>query len=424
MPLREPLGVWLHGIRVAELITRGPGAVQCQYTTDARERCPDGAPLLSCSLPISARLQDATVFCAGLLPEGEQRRLVAATLGVPAGDVFTLLEHLGRDLPGAMIISRDDPAADPGDVEEYTEESLAADVAALAEQPLGFRPDSALSLAGRRDKLPLVELENGRWGRPLRGYPTTHILKAEDPRFPGQAAAEAACHRIARGLALTTVDAEVVTLGGRPCVFFPRFDRMRDEAGRIGRVHLEDACQALGKDPDAARGRGHYESSGGPSLRALAGLIASFSDDAETELMRLVAATTFSVVIGNAEAHGRNLALWHTAPGVVSLAPLYATVPTQLWPTLRAETAMSIGGRSALRSLTLDDIEAEAASWNIGRRRARREAERTVEGALELAQGIEPRLGGMIVARAGALLSGGPAGGSSAAPPVTGPLRI
>src|SRR5215218_6186300 len=138
MPLREPLGVWMHGVRVAELIARGPGAVQCRYTAEARDLAADGVPLLSCSLPVSSRPADAGVFCAGLLPDPEHRTTIARLLGVSPTDAFSLLERLGRDLPGAVVVSRDDPAAHPGTAEPFSGDSMAAAVAGFGTHPLGI----------------------------------------------------------------------------------------------------------------------------------------------------------------------------------------------------------------------------------------------------------------------------------------------
>jgi serine/threonine-protein kinase HipA len=395
----------MHGVRVAELIARGPGAVQCRYTPAAREVCPDGTPLISCSLPVGPRLADAGVFCAGLLPDPEHRAKVAAVHGVAPTDTFSLLERLGRDLPGAVVISHDDPAKHAMSAEPYGGDSLAEDVARLAEQPLGVRADSELSIGGRSDKLLLVQLPDGSWGRPVGGHPSTHVLKLEDPRFPGRAAAEAACLTMARELGLTWLDVELVTVAERPSLFMPRFDRTVDADGVIGRLHAEDACQALGKDPEASRGRGLYEATGGPGLGAVAALLAAHAEEPERELVKLVGAMTFTVVTGNADAHGRNLGLLHPRPGVLALAPLYGTVPTTLWSTARTDAAMSVAGRWALKSITLDDLEAEGAAWGLGRRKVRREVWRTAERIRELAAAAEPRLAGIVIARAESLLT-------------------
>jgi hypothetical protein len=54
------------------------------------------------------------------------------------------------------------------------------------------------------------------------------------------------------------------------------------------------------------------------------------------------------VLIGNADAPGKNIALLHPTAEHVELALLYDTVPTALWPKLRRKAAMSIGGRYEL----------------------------------------------------------------------------
>jgi hypothetical protein len=80
---------------------------------------------------------------------------------------------------------------------------------------------------------------------------------------------------------------------------------------------------------------------------------------------------TFTVVIGNADAHGKNLSLLHPTAGMVTLAPLYDTVPTAMWPRLGDRAAMTINSKSALAAVTLDDIVAEAARWSLDRPRRR-----------------------------------------------------
>jgi serine/threonine-protein kinase HipA len=232
------------------------------------------------------------------------------------------------------------------------------------EFPLGAHDDSELSLAGLRDKLLLVDLGNGVWGRPLHGRPSTHILKADDPGHPGLIVAESFCLELARAAGLTTIEQRLETIGGAEHLILSRFDR-RARNGGVDRIHQEDLCQALGIDPDGGRGRAKYEQAGGPTFRQAARLLDSYAADGEREFDRLVAALTFIVLTGNADAHGKNLALLHPTPESVELAPLYDTVPTALWPKLRTDAAMSIGGQVSLPEVTVGDVLREAASWPL-----------------------------------------------------------
>jgi serine/threonine-protein kinase HipA len=375
------LGVWLDGIRVADLEQRRWPEIRCRYTEEALATAPLNSPLLSCSLPLAARPRDASAFCRGLLPEGQALQALAAQAGLAANDTFELLARYGRDVAGALVVDGEEPTSARFGVEPFGTNGLATAVEELDEYPLGVHDDSELSLAGLQDKLLLVRLEDGSWGRPLGGRPSTHILKADDSRYPGLVAAEADCLALARAAGLTSVESELVELGGRECLIVSRFDRDLPTA-TVRRIHQEDLCQALAIDPDAARGRAKYEDGGGPSLRQLARLLETYADDPGAELDRLVAAITFTVLIGNADAHGKNLALLHPTPESVSLAPLYDTVPTALWPNLRSRAAMAIGGQVELAQVTLADIGREARSWPHTEDRAREVALGTIDAIM------------------------------------------
>jgi serine/threonine-protein kinase HipA len=404
------LEVWLGGLHVADLEqTRWP-SIRCRYTPLALERWPNNSPVISCSLPLVERPQDALAFCRGLLPEGQALQQMAASAGVAVNETFGLLARFGRDVAGALVIGEEPPDPSRFGVAEYDDETLYAEIIGLAEHPLGAHDDSELSLAGLQDKLLLVELDGGRWGRPLHGRPSTHILKMDDPRHLGLIAAEAECLELARHLDLTTIESRLISVGDETPLVISRFDRIVRRDGSVDRVHQEDLCQALAMDPGDARGGKKYERYGGPSLRDAARLLDLYSADPAAELDKLLRAATFTVLIGNADAHGKNLAFLHPTPETVSLAPLYDTVPTLLWPKLRKDAAMRIGGRSLLTEITVDDLVREAHAWGIREAQARESAAETVNRAL---QGLDEGLlrgfsevGALVRNQAATLLAG------------------
>lgn len=377
------LGVWLGQEHVADLEqTRWPD-IRCRYTATALERWPLNSPIISCSLPLDARPQPALAFCKGLLAEGRALQQMAAQAGIAVNETFGLLARYGRDVAGALVIGEEPP--DPARFEAipYTAESLAEEIDELPEHPLGTHDDSELSLAGLQDKLLLVELPNGDWARPVHGRPSTHILKVDDLRFPGVIAAEAQCLKLAQAVNLTSIDARLVRIGGAERLIVSRYDRTWNSDGTTRRVHQEDLCQALGIDPDANRGRAKYERGGGPSLRQAAELLDLHSADPLAELDQLVRVVTFNCLIGNADAHGKNIALLHPSPAAVTLAPLYDTVPTLLWPKLRRESAMTIGGRLMLTATTIADVAREAGCWGHPAGRAADVAAELVQQTLD-----------------------------------------
>ena len=380
--MAERLGVWLDGVRVADLERRAANRIACRYTEEALDLWPQNSPVLSCGLPLSSRPQDALAFCRGLLPEGNALLAMAQQAGLAANDAFGLLARYGRDVAGALVVSAQEPDERRFDVQAYTPGGLEEALEELDDHPLGLHDDSELSLAGLQDKLLLVELDAGSWGRPLRGLPSTHILKLDDQVRPGLVEAEAHCLQLARAAGLTDIDIKLEAIGNFRCLIVTRFDRAPGPGG-TRRIHQEDLCQALGVDSEDRRRRAKYERAGGPSFRQAARLLDSYAEDPAAELDRLAAVVAFTVLIGNADAHGKNLALLHPTAERVRLAPLYDTVPTALWPRLRREAAMSIGAQVVLADVTMSDIGREARAWRHPEDRARTAALATIAAVTE-----------------------------------------
>jgi serine/threonine-protein kinase HipA len=410
----ESLPVWLGDNQVAVLEKRAWNDLRCRYTAAALERWPLNSPVLSCSLLLGPRPMRALPFLRGLLPEGQALATLAARAGVSVNDTFELLARYGRDIAGALVFAEDAPDESAWGIEPYDDESLAEEIGSLDDHPLGVHDDSELSLAGLQNKLLLVRRPDGTWARPLHGYPSTHILKVEDRRFPRLAALEADCLSLAHHAGLSSVDPHAQTIGGIPCVVVRRFDRVESPQG-IRRVHQEDLCQALAIDPGANRGRAKYQrgGGGGPGLRDAASLLDLYAAEPAVQLRRLVAVTAFTVAIGNADAHGKNIAFVHPRAGEIELAPLYDVVPTIMWPTLRRELAMSVNGRFGMDEISLEHISAEGVSWALPERdvaNAAIEVLRSLRAAVDGAVGVSDELAHVVSARVESLLAGDVAG--------------
>ena len=183
--MADELAVWLYGDHVASIEhdRRGP---RLTYTDTALERNPLGTPLLALSLPVTARTHPQGVvrsFLDGLLPEGEARRAIARDVGESPSDTYGLIRALGRDCARAVVIQ---PADDPpplspttATAEPLTTEEIESLVRQLRSAPLGAGGRVRVSLAGVQDKLVLTRIPDRRWGRPVDGTPSTHILKPE-----------------------------------------------------------------------------------------------------------------------------------------------------------------------------------------------------------------------------------------------------
>src|SRR5260370_21353165 len=72
---------------------------------------------------------------------------------------------------------------------------------------------------------------------------------------------------------------------------------------------------------------------------------------------------TFTVAIGNTDAHLRNHAFVH-GRNTVSLAPIYDAAPTAEFALTR-QLALWVGGQPLLSVVTRDHLMRELASWGL-----------------------------------------------------------
>ena len=146
------------------------------------------------------------------------------------------------------------------------------------------------------------------------------------------------CMRLAARSGLTAAAVELADVAGRPCLVVERFDR-EQLSWPPRRVHQEDLCQALGLTPDFK-----YQHAGWrvPSFRALADLLNEHSPYPGLDRLAGARAAVFNFLVGNADAHAKNIALLHVRDGV-RLAPLYDLVSTACYPELSTTLAISVG---------------------------------------------------------------------------------
>lgn len=78
------------------------------------------------------------------------------------------------------------------------------------------------------------------------------------------------------------------------------------------------------------------------------------------------------MLLGNADAHGKNYSLLARPDGSIEVAPLYDLLSTVAYPDLSPMLAMKIAGRGRLRQLRRGDWDRFAASADLSARFVRR----------------------------------------------------
>ena len=337
------LEVWLLGQSVGQLI-QADGRLSFSYSPRWLQS-PSAQPL-SRSLPLRPEPFDDKAtrpFFAGLLPEGDKRKLVAMALQVSPQNDYALLNGIGGECAGAVTLL--EPGQQPTGLpsEQYVrwldDGELITILDELPRRPMLAGKDGLrLSLAGAQDKLPVVFV-NGHIGLPKQNTPSSHILKPAISAVEGSVYNEGFCMALAMRLKLSVASTSIRRVADRVYLLVERYDRLRQPDGSLQRLHQEDFCQALGVAPEYK-----YQNEGGPDLTQCFDLIRKATRPSAPQVLRLLDYVIFNALIGNHDAHAKNFSLIYTRRGTV-LAPLYDTLSTAVNANLTDKMAMKIGSK-------------------------------------------------------------------------------
>ena len=312
------LRVWA-GARLMGWFGYAAGEYFFEYDTQWLQQ--PGGYMLAPQFPLQpTQFTGSTVrnFFENLLPEGTALDDLLSTLTLRNPNTLELLGQLGQDLPGVLSLL-------PENVKpEWRQQYRPLNFDTLSQrlrsrQPLLVSNDQAtMSLAGAQEKMGLRwDAKRASLSESVGFTPTTHILKPDtrQPRYQPSAINEYACMKLARALKLPVPDVWLLRVPEAAYVV-QRYDRA-EVAGNIVALHQFDGCQLLG------HGSGwKYERQGGlvsiPRLvEALRKLPVRGAD-----LLQVQRWVMFNYLIGNADAHGKNLSILVDDRGY-RLAPFY-----------------------------------------------------------------------------------------------------
>lgn len=378
--MAHDIGVWLFGQPVGTL-SLVAGRLSFQYGHDWLAQ--SNRVALSQSLPLGPGPFDdhqCRAFFAGLLPEGNLRRLIAQQCQVSSQNDFALLSAIGGECAGAItFVPQGQPTATTkqAGVEWLDEPQLMALLDELPRRPmLAGRDGVRLSLAGAQDKLPVV-FDGQRIGLPKGGQPSTHILKPAIGSVEDSVFNEGFCLALAQAMGLPTAQAQIFVVQGREVLLVARYDRRVGVDGQPVRIHQEDFCQALGVVPEMK-----YQNEGGPDLKACFDLLRKATRPSAPQVLRLLDAEVFNVLIGNHDAHAKNFSLLYAGQGkntAPTLAPLYDMLCTAVYHHLTPKMAMKLGSKYKF-------TEVQARHWDQFAQAAGLSKAQTKKRVLQIAQ--------------------------------------
>ena len=248
-----------------------------------------------------------------LLPEEGLRVLLAGDAKLDAADAFGLLAWYGAESAGSLTLLPPDAEPQPaGSLRSLPDDALEVRIRQLPKAPLTHAAIKRMSLAGAQHKLAVV-LQDGELFEPAGARPSTHILKPDHPDedYAHSVINEWFVMRLAKRLGLNVPDVHRRYVPSA-VYLVDRFDRLA-QGPSWQRLHVIDACQLLGLDRSFKYSQGSME-----SLAALASACRSPA----VARSRLYGWLVFNALLGNSDAHLKNLSFMVSHEGV-QLAPFY-----------------------------------------------------------------------------------------------------
>ncbi|MBE3008479.1 type II toxin-antitoxin system HipA family toxin [Microbispora sp. NEAU-D428] len=362
----------LLGERPVGVLTMRAGRVTFQYTDRGLDR-----PVLGLAYEYNPRKRETAPggqlppWFANLLPERESglRRLITAQLGLKSVADFSLLVHLGQDLPGAVRVVCEEPGPQDSEAERAWR-----------------RPDArkmSFSLAGMQVKLSMVRtadkfLYEGTGGDWIVKFPSDrHDLLPENEHammtWLALSGIDVPPHDLVSADSLANIPDRLIRPGEKAFAI-QRFDRRAGE-----RIHQEDFAQIFELLPQE-KDRGRAEHVGAVIQREC-------PQDLEEYVRRLAAC----VVIGNTDEHLKNWSLRYPDGRSRRLSPAYDFVSVTSYEAFRRDVlTLPVSEQNDASYITLDHfrrfaetlgadqerftaavsatVEAMAASWSSVRR--------------------------------------------------------
>jgi serine/threonine-protein kinase HipA len=312
------LNIWV-GQTHAAILAEAHNTFTLTYTAQWQQS--NGFPF-SPHLPVDQISSGAQVknFFSNLLPEGQMLEGLSQAVQVSKYDVFGLLKKVGKDCAGALVLLQEDEhpspvqtwsTADYQSVEQSQLEQRIQDANAQNTPLIFWENTPRMSLAGVQNKIGIYLNNLDQLFLPVKGAPTSHILKPESSdadKHPMMTANEYFCMQLAEAIGLTVPNTRYLKLPS-PVYLIQRYDRNWFRDGQIVRSHQIDGCQALNLPPNLKYEQENPYAAPGASL-ANVFEFATLCDVPAQAQRQLLQWVLFNYLIGNTDAHAKNISFF------------------------------------------------------------------------------------------------------------------
>ena len=336
--------VKLNDLQIGIISIKGKDEVyKFEYTDEWKQSGYEISPHLTFDKTISSGVIKR--FLENLLPEGKGLDDLTSFTHISKNNIFGLIQAMGFETSGALCFGRTHKDTTPL-FRPITEKELTQRIDEIESKSIIiWDKKQRLSLAGVQEKLPVL-LKDKELGLADGGLSSTHILKFQTKRNENIVVNEYFCMSLAKEAGLMVAEVSLRKYGEHPVLMVERFDRIMSK-NTVKRLHIIDGCQILDL-PSSYKYERNFGS--GPDVENIREG-ASFTKLFETANICEVPATAklqlldwaiYILIIGNADAHGKNISFFVNRSGI-KVAPYYDMLSIIMHEGVDHELAMAYG---------------------------------------------------------------------------------
>lgn len=364
------LAVWRGERRVGTLDTAPSGELRFTYAPDVVEsHGPTDHVGARCQVRAAAYVgPDAVAVFENLLPEGGLRDALSKATKHDPSDTVGLLGVVGGECAGALQLWPDaldklpepsyEPATAPALETAFTRAGGQLRQATSRATLSGTQPKLALWRRPQTDP-PGNATTTPEYRLPHNGAPTTVVVKRPSSEYSGLLESELVGMRLMAAAAVPVASSTRCLVAPR-CHESARFDRTMADSGTVQRLHAEDGCQLTGRSP-----LNKYAGPRGVTYQDLNAVLRRFGAAPVQDREQLLRWALANAVMGNYDAHAKNISVMYDDAGQMRLAPAYDVVVTTVFPGHDRKFALSFAGTVDPPALTPQRLRVAAKEFDV-----------------------------------------------------------
>jgi len=313
-------------------------------------------------------------FLSNLLPEGKWLEELSVDNQISKSNIFGLIALIGAETTGALTFqyAGADQEPRPTELREVSADELTERIAQRQRVSIAkWDGKPRLSVTGVQDKLPIMIRPDGVMGFGEGNLASTHIMKFGRRPDMHMMINEFICMKLAELVKLPVAKVSLQRFG-EPVLVVERFDRSWS-GDKVKRVHLIDGCQMLDLPPTYKYERPYGKSGEGAHIRTGTSLPKLFAASRNCRIPAMAIRdllnwTLFQLLIGNSDAHGKNISFFVGKAGI-DVAPSYDLLNIDIYgEEFERDLAMAIGDEFTADKITPFDMAEFCDGCNLRQR--------------------------------------------------------